>query len=110
MKPVNTQYFAQSADSPGHTPVYRRVGDDGRKEEIDKRTDLRNHSPDGFSWGYSGSGPAQLSLAILADFYEDDQVAMDCYQQFKDDVVAQYHEDAPFFVTGADIVEMCGEH
>ena len=24
-----------------------------------------NHSPDGFEWGYGGSGPAQLSLAIV---------------------------------------------
>src|SRR5204863_5783137 len=24
-----------------------------------------NHSPDGFAWGYGGSGPAQLALAIL---------------------------------------------
>ena len=24
-----------------------------------------NHSPDGFNWGYAGSGPAQLALAIL---------------------------------------------
>lgn len=24
-----------------------------------------NHSPDGFQWGYSGSGPSQLALAIL---------------------------------------------
>lgn len=31
------------------------------------RHDLRNHSPDGFEWGYSGSGPAQLALAIVAD-------------------------------------------
>ena len=27
------------------------------------------HSPDGFEWGYSGSGPADLALSILADFY-----------------------------------------
>lgn len=25
---------------------------------------LRNHSPDGFEWGYGGSGPAQLALAM----------------------------------------------
>jgi len=25
---------------------------------------VRNHSPDGFAWGYGGSGPAQLALAI----------------------------------------------
>lgn len=24
-----------------------------------------NHSPDGFSWGYGGSGPSQLALAII---------------------------------------------
>ena len=26
---------------------------------------LRRHSPTGFEWGYGGSGPAQLALAIL---------------------------------------------
>lgn len=30
---------------------------------------LRNHSPTGFEWGYGGSGPAQLSLAILLDHF-----------------------------------------
>jgi hypothetical protein len=27
------------------------------------------HSPDGFEWGYNGSGPADLALSILADFF-----------------------------------------
>jgi hypothetical protein len=31
------------------------------------RLDLWNHSPTGFEWGYGGSGPAQLALALLAD-------------------------------------------
>ena len=26
-----------------------------------------NHSPDGFDWGYGGSGPAQLALAICIE-------------------------------------------
>ena len=26
---------------------------------------VSNHSPDGFNWGYGGSGPAQLALAIM---------------------------------------------
>jgi hypothetical protein len=26
-----------------------------------------NHSPDGFNWGYGGSGPARLALAILLE-------------------------------------------
>lgn len=26
---------------------------------------VRNHSPTGFSWGYHGSGPKQLALALM---------------------------------------------
>ena len=38
-----------------------------RTEALDPRVDLWNHSPTGFEWGYGGSGPAQLALALLAD-------------------------------------------
>lgn len=30
------------------------------------------HSPDGFEWGYGGSGPADLALSILADHFKDE--------------------------------------
>lgn len=50
---------------------------------LDPRNDLRNHSPDGFEWGYGGSGPTQLALAILADALGDDARALKLYQQFK---------------------------
>lgn len=43
------------------------IVENGRERALPKRLDLRRHSPDGFNWGYSGSGPAQLALAILAD-------------------------------------------
>lgn len=56
------------------------VNVDGRA--LPARLDLANHSPTGFNWGYGGSGPAQLALAILAYEYGDD-VAMDYYQDFK---------------------------
>jgi len=109
MKPENTQYYSKGPSTPGHTPVHRRVGDSGREVALDKRTDLRNHSTDGFSWGGPGSGPAQLALAILADFYESDQAALECYRDFAAESVATYGEEAPFFVTGAEIVDICGE-
>src|SRR3990170_4477229 len=32
-------------------------------------THIPFHSPDGFEWGYAGSGPADLALAILADYF-----------------------------------------
>ena len=28
---------------------------------------VQSHSPDGFSWGYGGSGPHQLALALLLE-------------------------------------------
>jgi hypothetical protein len=49
---------------------------------LDPRLDLRRHSPSGFDWGYGGSGPAQLALAILADCFLD-SFALDHYQTFK---------------------------
>jgi hypothetical protein len=61
-------------------------------EPLDPRHDLHNHSPDGFEWGYPGSGPAQLALAILADHLRDDEQAMNLHQRFKWAVVAELPE------------------
>ena len=47
----------------------------------------RNHSPDGFAWGYGGSGPAQLALAILIETVGAEK-ALDHYQDFKHQVIA----------------------
>ena len=70
---------------------------DGRP--LPPRFDLRNHSPTGFEWGYEGSGPAQLALAILCDHlsmaakaqdlhYDTDLEAEDLYHDFKRLVIA----------------------
>ena len=62
---------------------------DGQKfEPLPLRLDLFNHSPIGFSWGYGGSGPAQLALALLADALGDDDRAIRLHQGFKFRVVA----------------------
>jgi Family of unknown function (DUF6166) len=55
---------------------------------LNPRLDLWNHSPTGFEWGYGGSGPAQLALALLADHLGDDEKAIDLHQQFKFSIVA----------------------
>ncbi len=59
---------------------------DGRP--LNPRLNLWNHSPSGFEWGYMGSGPAQLALAILADYLRDDDEAVELHQEFKTSVVA----------------------
>src|ERR1700731_504403 len=62
---------------------------DGQKSEpLALRLDLFNHSPTGFSWGYTGSGPAQLALALLADALGDDDLAVRLHQASKFRVVA----------------------
>lgn len=60
---------------------------------LDLRLDLRRHSPTGPEWGYSGSGPAQLALALAADVLGDDERAQDVYQQLKLRVVAKLPKD-----------------
>ncbi len=66
-----------------------------------------NHSPDGFEWGYSGSGPSQLALAILLDIYPRD-IAEQFYQEFKSAFIAPadkdgftiLEEDVRMFISG----------
>lgn len=38
---------------------------DGEPVPLGPSLAIRDHSPDGFEWGYAGSGPAQSALAIL---------------------------------------------
>ena len=57
-------------------------------ELLNLRLELRSHSPTGFDWGYCGSGPAQLALAILADHFDSTDEALELYQRFKWAVIA----------------------
>lgn len=57
---------------------------------------FRNHSPDGFAWGYPGSGPAQLALAILIASGASKTVALAHYQAFKRDFIETLPHDAGF--------------
>jgi hypothetical protein len=65
------------------------IDGNGGPKPLNNRLELRNHSPTGFEWGYGGSGPAQLPLAILADHLGDDCVALNLYQNFKWACIAQ---------------------
>ena len=93
----------------GRFLVVKRIGT--LIDTLDPRFDLRNHSPDGFGWGYNGSGSAQLALAILSDalptdvilpqsrgksnrkITDHDVIVEFFYEQFKVDVVSKLPED-----------------
>jgi len=54
--------------------------------------ELRNHSPTGFAWGYGGSGPAQLALAILVDATGEQGLAVRHHKEFKFRFVSRWGE------------------
>ena len=63
---------------------------------------LIRHSPDGFNWGYSGSGPAQLALALMIAFIGKEN-ATKYYQKFKTDVISKLPREADFILDEEDI-------
>ena len=62
----------------------RQVWLDGKILNPKPSQKVWNHSPDGFNWGYSGSGPAQLALAIILKLTGK----ADGYQEFKFKTIA----------------------
>ena len=63
-----------------------------------------NHSPTGLEWGYAGSGPAQLALALLLDHLRDRRRAVESHQRFKFAVVARLPRDG-WALTSTEIDE-----
>jgi hypothetical protein len=84
------------------------IVENGGERPLPLRLDLYNHSPDGVEWGYAGSGPSQLSLALLADALGDDGRALSLHQAFKFAYVA--HIDRPGFeITAERVREIADE-
>jgi hypothetical protein len=76
---------------------------------LDLRLDLANHSPTGFAWGYGGSGPTQLALAILADALDDAPRALSLYRELKGSLTARLPQDQPWRMTRADVLQHVAE-
>jgi Family of unknown function (DUF6166) len=76
----------------------------GKTLDLDASLKVVNHSPTGFCWGYLGSGPAQLSLAILLDHLNGDRErALALYQDFKFKVIQWLPMDSDFVLTDEQI-------
>jgi hypothetical protein len=76
----------------------RTVTVDGRPLDPQPSQQVSNHSPDGFAWGYAGSGPAQLALAILLHYGLHPRRATWLHQALKADLI-QGLPQADFAVT-----------
>ena len=68
---------------------------EGTRLTPERSLELANHSPSGFESGYCGSGPAQLALALLLDYTDDEEVALAEYKAFKNEVVSQLECTGP---------------
>lgn len=77
-------------------PHDERVTIDGIRLDPEQSLKHRQHSPTGFAWGYGGSGPAQLALAILLKF-TDLHIALALYQDFKARYVATWPQQGGTF-------------
>ena len=87
--------------SLGGTVFCVRQDDDARGQKVVFHIPL--HSPSGFETGYSGNGPADLALAILADYLQESgrlvleaaagrgtSAALAAHQDFKRDFIARF--------------------
>lgn len=142
--PAEARFFPFSIDERRDEPVYR--GERGYSPgtnglvgigssvvvitDADGTRPLRHfmrHSPDGFEWGYAGSGPAELARCLLIDAlglaplsegsYETFPEIDTLYQRFKSAIVAGLAQ-ASWELPRADVLAwfeahrlpMCGKH
>jgi hypothetical protein len=65
---------------------------------------VRNHSPEGFSWGPGSSGPTQLALALLLEMTTED-MALLCYQEVKWNIITRLPQDN-FLLDAQPIIDL----
>lgn len=80
-----------------------RVFVNGKEIQPESSRLLRDHSPDGFAWGYHGSGPAQLALGICLELFGS-HIATCVYQDFKSEFVSGW-APGEFYIDIADFFE-----
>ena len=90
MKGETYRYYGKR--KPDGTTVVRRIRQGG-EYLLPLRLDIENHSPTGFEWGYGGSGPAQLAVAIMADALHDAPRAQGLHQRFKWQIVSRFDKE-----------------
>jgi len=75
----------------------------GREVRPERSLCVRNHSPDGFSWGDGRSGSAQLALALLLEITTE-EMALLWYQDVQSYILAQLAQD-DFVIDSQEVVD-----
>ena len=76
----------------------RHIWLDGELLDPQHSQKVINHSPDGFNWGYGGSGPSQLALAIVLKLTGKTKG----YQGVKFSFISKLPQGEDFYVTFSD--------
>ena len=97
----NAKYIGFRTTSGAHVVVQTAEG----SANLQPRSDLIRHSPVGFDWGRSGSGQAQLALALLAHVSGDDAFALEYYQLFQHEIIARFPKHR-FEITSSQALQM----
>ena len=97
----DARYIGFRTTSGAHVVVRTAQG----SANLQPRLDLIRHIPVGFEWGRSGSGQAQLALALLAHVSGDDAFALEHYQLFQREIIARFPEHR-FEITGSQALQM----
>ena len=105
-KPIKIYYGYSHGDKTTADDVTVRFIEDidGTSQDLPLCLDVYSHSPTGFSWGYNGSGPAQLALAIMVTMIGK-QDALKVYQVFKDSFVSRWRPGAAWSISSVEIEE-----
>lgn len=74
---------------------------DGQRYELEHHV---QHSPTGFSWGYCGSGCAELARCILWDYLGREPEPV-LYQKFKVDYISHFRIDQNW-IFGSESIQM----
>ncbi len=82
-----------TAERLGHETVVSMTQAGQASRPLPLHLAVRCHSPTGFDWGYAGSAPAQLALALCIEVVGRAR-AERAYQAVKDRLVAPRLEDA----------------
>ena len=85
--------------------VYYVVRSHAGPKLLPTRFDLVQHSPDGYAWGYLGSGPAQLAAAMTSMVLGDEAaLAFNTYQHIKERLIAPLRPDAGWQIPATTVM------